>query len=231
MTGRPGPVELVFGGDLDDRFAPIAEGIAAAGYDPRHRDGFVLVREVVELLRELAPAEAASSVAVSELVAFLHAAYLYWADGRCRVRVDRAVLDRCLGAESGTPPVAPSVSRSYYLELPSQRVWGEPILDCPVEPLDGCFVIPRDGRLDLVAVFGLHAQRDGFTVVDASGERIPRLSRSDGSGLFSPRLPGGAAAGLFQLTGSQELMELGYRMHQLLGPAGAVPGEQQVSLP
>lgn len=225
------PVGAVFGDQLDARFAPIAEGLASAGTEPRDRDAFVLVREVVELLRELVPPEEASPVAVAELVAFVHAAYLYWVDGQCRVRVARPTLERRLGLESARALVAPTVARSYYLELPSQRVWGEAVAGGPAEPLDGCFIQPRDGWLSVVGIFGLHPSREGLTIVDAGGARDPGLVRMNGTALFSPQMAGGASAGLFQVTGNQELVELGYRFHEMIGPAGAMPGEQWVALP
>ena len=117
---------------------------------------------------------------------------------------------------------------SYYLQLPPRRVWGTPADDGPAEPLDGCFVIPRNESAEIVAVFGLHQTRGGLTVVEAAGSRPGRLLREDGSTLFSPRLEGGAAAGLFQVVGEAELLELTYRCHALLGPGGATPGERTV---
>jgi hypothetical protein len=63
----------------------------------------------------------------------------------------------------------------------------------------------------VLGVFGLHRDRAGFSVVEVTGSRPGALVRADGSGLFSPTLPGGVAAGLFSLTGEVELLELGWR--------------------
>jgi hypothetical protein len=229
VVDRLNPFDLVFGGLADERFPLLAEGIATAGRDPRDRDAFVLVREVVELLRELAP-EPGVGDGIKEMVAFVHASYLYWVDGRCRVRFERDTLDRMLGAQSGAAPVAMTLGRSYYLEVPPRRVWGMPVEGAPPEPLDGCFVAPAAGRVSVVAVFGLQPNRDGFTVVEVSGPRAARLARDDGSLVFSPKLEGGAAAGLFQIVGELELVELAFRFHDLVGPTGASPGVATVGV-
>jgi hypothetical protein len=67
----------------------------------------------------------------------------------------------------------------------------------------------------VLGVFGIHPERQGFSVVEVSGPRSDALAREDGSGLFTPVLPGGAAAGLFSLVGGEELLELGWRSRDL----------------
>ena len=203
------------------------EGIAAAGSDPRNRDAFVLVREVVEFLREMRT-EDAGREGIAELVAFTHSAYLFWLDGECLVRVDQDTLEALLSGVAA--PDSGALGRSYYLQLPAQRVWGETVPGAAVEPLDGSFVIPGDPGFGVVGVFGLHPGREGLTVVSAEGPRARHLVRPDMTPLFSPRLPGGARARLFQVVGPEELLELVYRVHGLLPSTGAVPGPQQVSL-
>ena len=47
--------------------------------------------------------------------------------------------------------------------------------------------------------------------VEATGDRAEGLAREDGSPLFDPTLPGGAAAGLRSIVGEAELLELGWR--------------------
>jgi hypothetical protein len=69
-----------------------------------------------------------------------------------------------------------------------------------------------EGSLRVLGVFGIHPERQGFSVVEATGERPLLLRRADGSDLFAPTLPGGKAAGLFSLTGEEELLELGWRI-------------------
>jgi hypothetical protein len=187
----------------------------------------VLVKEVAELLRELRPDEGAG-VGIDEFVAFVHASFLHWLDGSAVVELDRATLDRLLTAAPPRPPPAPP--GAHYLQLPARRVWGEPLADEPPEPLDGCFVRPAGAGLECVAVFGLHPGRPGITVVLASGERPGELRRVDGSRPFSPTLAGGAKAGLHGVAGSEELLELVYRVLAALDGAPLRPGRQQVTV-
>jgi hypothetical protein len=228
MTSRPTPFDLVFGELADSRFPPLERGIRHAGYDPKSRDAFTLVREAVELLRELVPEEGIGA-GIEDFVAFVHAAFAFWLDGRAIVQIDRETLDRVL-RDPPSPPEPPPAEggRTYYLQLPPQRVWGEPREGAPPEPLDGCFILPGS-ELALVAVFGLYPGRDGFTVVQARGPRRERLVRPDRTPLFASRFEAGAA-GLFAVTGTEELLELGHRCHALLGPPGAEPGIQQLAL-
>lgn len=104
-------------------------------------------------------------------------------------------------------------------------MWAQVIPGQPHEPLDGCFVHSglEAGTVRVLGVFGIHPDREGFTVVEASGPRPTSLTRQDGSPLFSPALPGGAAAGLFSLTGEEELLDLGWRMYEL-GAGSWEPG-------
>jgi hypothetical protein len=98
--------------------------------------------------------------------------------------------------------------------MPQHRVWAEVIPGHPPEPLDGCFVHSTlDGAaLRVLGVFGIHPERDGFSVVEATGPRPVDLLRVDGTELFSPTLTGGRAAGLFSISGAEELLDLGWRM-------------------
>jgi hypothetical protein len=73
--------------------------------------------------------------------------------------------------------------------------------------------------LRVLGIFGLHRERAGFTVVEVAGHRPQALVRADGSRLFSPTLPGGAAARLFSLAGGEEMLELGWRTRGLLVPS------------
>lgn len=226
MSARIHPFEAVFGSMAEARFPMLRQGIAAVGRDARDRDAFVLVREVVELLRELRPVEAEGD-GVDQLVAFVHAAYVYWADGLRTVVVDRETLDDLVvhDAEPGPLPAG----SGYYVQLAPQRVWGESQAGVPVEPLDGWFALPRAGELELVAVFGLHPTRDGLTVVTVGGPRSERLVRLDRSRLFAPRFEGAAAAGLWQVDGGDEVLELAYRCHDLLPPGGVPLGVERVN--
>jgi hypothetical protein len=213
---RPTPYELALGRLGPQRFPVLRAALSAARIDERHQDAFMLAKGVVELLRELRPDEGAGG-AIDELAAFLHAAYLFWLDGQSTVEVGDDALESLLRGPASAP--APAPGPSYYLQLPMVRVWGEPIAGRPPEPLDGCFVRVTADGVDLLAVFGLHPGRPGFTAVRAMGHRPPRLDRADGTPAFAPRLEGGEAAGLFSLAGAEELVELVCRCH------GAIRGE------
>jgi hypothetical protein len=67
----------------------------------------------------------------------------------------------------------------------------------------------------VLGVFGMNRERDGFSVVEASGPRAHNLARPDGSALFGPVMPGGDAAGLHSIAGAEELLELGWRARKL----------------
>ncbi len=228
MTARPTPFDLVFGELAAARFPTLERAIRQAGHDPHNRDAFTLVKESVELLHELRPEEGFGE-GVDEFVAFVHGGFAFWLDGRAVVQIGREALDRILRVvpEEGEAPALQS--RSYYLQLAPQRVWGVPLEGAPSEPLDGAFVMPA-GELSMVGVFGLHSGRTGFTVAQANGARPSRLARLDRTPLFAPRFESTVATGLFSLAGTEELLELGYRCHALLGSAGAEPGVQQLAV-
>ena len=218
MTGaiRATPFDAVFGPTATDRFGVVRDGIAATGLDPRDRDAFLLVREVGELLRDLRPDEGLGQ-AMDTLVAFLHRAYLFWMDGAMVRGVTEAELARVVGSGQGQPPaVLPSSHQpSRYVQLPPLRVWGTPLEAAPAEPLDGWFSHHDGDSLWILAVFGLHPARDGFTAVEVAGPRPPAHARADDSALFAPSLPGGEAAGLFSVSGEEELLELAWRVEIL----------------
>lgn len=225
MGPRLTPFELAFQPIAAERFPGLRAGLLTAGRNPRIRDEFVLVKEVVELLRDLRPDEGAGD-GVAELVALCHAAYLHWLDGEAVVSIDRDTLAALV---RGLDPNVRSFPQSWYLELPVGRVWGAAGADSALEPLDGMFVMPRDGQLDLVAIFGIQPGRPGFTVVSASGPRRAGLARADGSPLFAARFEGGLAAGLAEVTGEEELVELAWRALDLLPAGGPVAGRQGMS--
>jgi hypothetical protein len=208
MAPRPTPLDLVFGPFLENRFPGIRSALAENGRDPVDRDAFLMEREVVLLLRELRPASGLGE-GMDQLVALLHHAYLVWEAGGVTVEIPGEALAELLGP---TPPAAAEAPRPFYAQLPERRIWAEAVQGTPPEPLDGCFVhTGAAGELRVLGIFGLHAERMGFSVVETLGPRPEGLARSDESALFAPTLPGGAAAGLYSLSGAEELLELGWR--------------------
>ncbi len=109
--------------------------------------------------------------------------------------------------------------------MPERLIWGSLEPEEPHQPLDGLFVRPYpDGGCFVLAVFGMHPGSEGFTVVDLDGYPEADLARADGTPLFAPVLPGGEAAGLFSITGGEELMELAARTVPLALEARACIG-------
>jgi hypothetical protein len=218
---RSTPFDLVFGDTAQRIFPDISTALSQAGTEPRDRDAFLMVREVVTLLRELRPEEGLG-VAIDQLAALVHHSFLFWAAGCVVVELPTEHLGDLLGT---SPPDAEQHQEppAYYVQLPERRIWAEAVAGVPPEPLDGCFVhaSPEGTSLRVLGVFGLHRERAGFTVVEVAGPRPVALIRPDGSQLFSPTLPGGAAARLFSLAGGEEMLELGWRTRTLLVPSSA----------
>lgn len=205
------PFALAFADLAAERFPGIRSALTEQGIDPADRDAFLMNREVVSLIRELRPDEGVGEE-IGQLAALVHHVFLYWAAGAPTVELQSDQLDALLG-DSAIVPFA-TVRAPGYAQLPPRRIWAEPLRGSPHEPLDGCFIhaVVGSGDLRVLGVFGLHPDRQGFTVVEVAGPRVPMLARPDGSALFAPLLPGGAAAGLKSLAGGEELLELGYRL-------------------
>ena len=211
VTVRPTPFSLAFGDLAAERFPAIDHALTASGIDPRDRDAFLLLRDVSQLLRELRPDEGLGE-GVEALAALVHAAYLFHRGGERLVVVDDETLRRLVSEAPGAGPAPGSPREPAYVQLPPLRVWGVAVEGAPPEPLDGWFVTGEKTGLSLVAVFGMHPGREGFTVVEASGQRPDELRRPDGTALFAPMLDGGLTAGLASLSGAEELLELAWRV-------------------
>lgn len=183
-----------------------------------------MLREVLTLVRELRPDEGLGE-GIDQLAALVHHGFLFWTAGRPTAAVPTEHLGALLGSSAEDSdhyqdPLA------YYVQLPERRIWAETVAGEPPEPIDGYFVhtTPDGASLRVLGVFGIRADRAGFTVVEVMGVRPAALVRPDGSALFSPALPGAAAAGLFSLVGAEELLELGWRTRTLLVPTVAEAG-------
>jgi len=211
MPPRLTPFDLVFGPIAAARFPVIQVSLQRSQADPEDLDAFMLDREVMVLLREQAPPDVGE--AVGEHLALLHHAYLFWTEGARSFRISRPRLDALL-ARTMVPevPLAAAAPRAYYIQFPERVVWATLAGESPPEPLDGMFVRPwPNGGVFVLAVFGLYAGRAGFTVVEAEGYRSDVIGREDGDEAFSPTLPGGTEAGLYEIRGEDELVELAIR--------------------
>jgi hypothetical protein len=212
---RPAPFDLVFQKTAEEIFPEIRRSLAGSGHDPRDRDGFLMIREVVTLLRELRPDEGLGE-GIDQLAALLHQAYLFWDGGSLTVEVSAERLADILNISSLPGEDSAEQLPAFYARFPEHRVWAQVVPGEPHEPLDGCFVqTAQDETLRVLGIFGLHRERAGFSVVEVAGRRPGILARVDGSAPFSPTLPGGAAAGLLSLMGEEELLELGWRTQTL----------------
>jgi hypothetical protein len=205
---KTNPFDAVFGRLADQRFAVVRDALAVHQTDPLDRDAFLMERAVVELIHDLRPVEGVGE-GMDELVVLVHLAYLFWCTGRRVVDVpwdqlERPVATASLGNLGETP-------WSAYVRFPSRRIWGRPVVDQAVEPLDGAFVSLRRQVLTGAAIFGFHPARAGFSVVALEGPYPGLLVRDDGTPLFAPALAGGAEAGLRSVLGMGELLELVWR--------------------
>jgi len=208
---RPTPFEAVLAPWAAEKFDALRGALQSGGVTALDRDAFLMARPVIELIRELRP-EAGLGEAMDEFIALIHAAYVFWEQGQHAVPVDEAAFRSLVSeppAGSGRP--VGRLPPAFYLQFPQRRVWGAPVAGGPHEPLDGCFVVRVGDVLHVAGIFGFHSGRDGFSVVAVSGPRPRGLRREDGTPLFSPVLSGGATAGLFSVTGMEELLELVWR--------------------
>jgi hypothetical protein len=210
---RPTPFDLVFAPSAQEVFPKIRLALEEAGHDPRDRDRFLMLRDVVTLVRELRPEEGLGE-GIDQLAALVHHAYLHWEAREPVIEVTAEQLPSLLHAHPEERGETPS---ALYAQMPQHRIWAEVIPGHPPEPLDGCFVHPTsDGTgVRVLGVFGLHPERGGFSVVEATGPRPLTLVRADGTELYSPTLTGGRAAGLYSIAGEEELLDLGWRIQEL----------------
>lgn len=229
---RSTPYDLAFGAASEERFVRIRDSLSRTGADPHDQDAFVLDREVTAFLRDLVPEEGVGE-AVREHLALLHHAWSYWAAGGWLIRLTRDGARRLLAptepsAQPAPLPVSPppaDLPRAFYLQLPERLLWADLGDGEPPQPLDGVFVRPWPaGGLFVLAVAGMHAGREGFTVVAADGHPDEALARPDGRAPFAPVLPGGEAAGLYSVVGEDELLELGARACGVVIEAAACAG-------
>lgn len=216
---RPTPFDLVFRQSAAEVFPNIRGALEQAGYDPTDRDSFLMVREVVTLLHDLRPEEGLGE-GIDQLAALVHHAYLFWAADAPVIEVSAERLSGLLGTRAG-PGEDSDPPPAYYASMPPQRIWAQVIPEHPPEPLDGCFVhrLGDGTALRVLGVFGIHPEREGFSVVEAVGRQPLASERPDGSALFDPTLEGGKAAGLYSITGEEELLEFGWRTGALAAEA------------
>ena len=216
------PFDLVFEQVAQDAFPKIRAALDRGSHAPLDRDQFLMVREVVTLLRDLRPDQGLGE-GIDQLAALVHHAYLFWDAGRITIELSLERLTDLLTTSPGPEPA--DSPPAFYAQIPERRVWAQVVPGQPHEPLDGCFVhsVPDATALRVLGIFGVHPEREGFSVVETAGLRPAALTREDGTVLFAPTLPGGAAARLFSIAGEEELLDLGWRIRAVTGevPVGA----------
>ena len=206
------PLGRLLGGEVEEGLERVREALVAEQSDPYDRDAFLMSPVVVDMIREARPEEGYGET-IDQVVALLHLAYLYWQEGRPVIDLDDPGLDALVsagGAADGKLQQPPA----YYVRIPPRRVWASPLEGQTPEPLDGWIAARHGDLLRLVALFGVRPERDGATVVAAEGTAPVDLTRADGTPLFSPVLPGGQAAGLYSIVGTEELLELAWRVER-----------------
>lgn len=205
---RATPFDLVFDVIARDRFPEVRASLESNAADPANRDAFLLDRHVVQVLREIVPDEGVGE-AVDQHVALLHNAYLFWHGGQRISRLSREETVALLEHQpaDGHTQAFPTV----YVQFPERTLWAQINEGSPHEPLDGVFVTPVGEQFRVLGVFGMHPDRIGFSVAEVSGARLNQDKRENGTALFAPLLPGGAAANLYSVDGASELVELGAR--------------------
>ena len=210
---RAHPFTLVFG-ELAPTRLPVIE---AELRGETSLEAFLFSRAAVELLGELRPDDGIGE-AIDDFVVFVHAAFLYWAAGEHTAAFDEAGtrdLCRATSAAASQPRTdrgsnaatrVPDPAHAMYIQIAPRLVWGQLTAGEHFEPLDGWFDLgPRD-PMQLVACFGVHPSRPGLSVLSTAGARPIAPARDDGSILFAPTMPGGDAAGLYAVTGADELL-------------------------
>jgi hypothetical protein len=212
--------ESSFDFGLDDNvlrmFEAVRDALVKDNVDPFDRDAFLMHRSVVELVHGGRPAGGFGH-AIDEFAALIHLIFLFWLDGQKVVLLDEGGLEDVMSrpVRSGSLPRAErggqTVRQVAFIAVRGRRIWGTPTEAGP-EPLDGWYAARRDDRLMVAAQFGGRPDRDGATIVAVDGPEPIGLVREDGTALFAPTLPGGARAGLYSLTGMEELLALAWRV-------------------
>ena len=189
-------------------FEAVRDALAKDGVDPYYRDAFLMHRTVVELVHGGRPTGGVGN-AIDELTALIHLIFLFWLEGGHVVELSPGDLDVVMGQPGRSD--GPTVRRCVFVGVPRRRIWGAPTEAGP-EPLDGWYAARRDDHLMVAAQFGGRPDRDGASIVAVDGPEPVGLTREDGTALFSPTLTGGARAGLYSLTGMEELLALAWRV-------------------
>lgn len=199
---RTHPFALVFGDIAPARFP----AVAAVLPPDAPLDAFLVAAPALELLQDLRPDEGLGDE-VDDFVAFVHAAWAWWAAGAVTVPLDAAAT-RALCGPGRPDPAAPRVR---YIQVAPRVLWGQLPGEAHWEPLDGWFTVPTPAGLRVVACLGVHPDRPGLSVLVAEGPPPELSARADGSAAHAPLMEGGERAGLHAVASPEELLALAWR--------------------
>src|SRR3954465_932182 len=120
-SDRLTPFDLAFPDAAESIFPAIRQALEAAQQDPRDRDAFLMIREVITLVRDLRPDEGLGE-SIDQLAALIHHAYLFWAAGQRTVEIPADQLPALLSSDESVTPTGDLLPS--YVQLPLRRVWG-----------------------------------------------------------------------------------------------------------
>jgi hypothetical protein len=123
---RPTPLELIFSRIATTEFPAIRKAVEQGGIDPTDRDAFLLIPDVVALMRDLRPEEGIGE-GMDFLVALGHHAYLAWDAGSLTVPLGVAQAEALLGTNGPAVPPLGHAPKAYYAQFLEHRVWAKVI--------------------------------------------------------------------------------------------------------
>jgi hypothetical protein len=254
-TPRLTPYELAFGSaDFENETYPgIREEADVRGSDTAVPERFFMLAAVGEWLRAMRPdtepdgAESTlpSADVVKEYGALLFHAYRFLDRGRHFHTIGVPLLRQLLSEERVGDWTFRAPSDAGYVQFPRQLLWARIDDEAPAETVDGFFWsivdpdVGRPGRIDILLVLGMHPDRPGFSVIDASaplpapapGHWADSTARPDGND-FSNILPGGELRDLLAIVSTAEVLKLVSRLFHYIdrtpGSIRPVPPGQRV---
>src|SRR3954452_10518535 len=92
------PFDLAFPDAAESIFPAIRQALESTRQNPRDRDAFLMVREVITLVRDLRPDEGIGE-GIDQLTALIHHAYLFWATGQRIIEIAVNQLSALLASD------------------------------------------------------------------------------------------------------------------------------------
>lgn len=234
-TPRLTPWELAFGaaGFEDDIYPAIREEADARQTDTSVPERFLMLAAAGDWLRGMrSDADAGDREAqlppadvVRQYGALLFQAFRFVDRGRNLYTIGAPLLRRLLAAEPVGHWSFAAPADAGYIQLPHNLVWARIDDEAPAETVDGFFWSiaepspAQPGRIDLLLVLGMHPERPGFSVIEATaplpapdpGHWADGAARPEGQD-FSNILPGGELRDLMAVVSTAEALKLASRL-------------------